>query len=60
MGFHPHIVSHDAELVEGGLPVEEDHIVVDEVPFDNIPILQPEKGKCGKGSPPQQTTQINP
>lgn len=33
-------MSHDAKLVQRGLPVEQDHIVVDQMSLNNIPTLQ--------------------
>ena len=37
-----YIVSHDAEFVEGGLPVEQHHIVVYEMSLHSIAVLQGE------------------
>ena len=34
-----HKVCHDAELVEGGLPVEEDDITVYQMALHHVPIL---------------------
>lgn len=34
-----HIVRHDAQLVQRGLTVEENHVTIDQVTLNNVPML---------------------
>lgn len=35
-----YIVCHDTELMQGGLTVEENNITINQVTFNNVPVLK--------------------